>query len=133
MPTRSKARQRALDILYEAELRGADPLATLGERTIAADPPIRDFTSTLVRTVVEHQAEIDARIVAVLTPGWTLHRMPRIDRNAVRIAVCEIDNLDTPDAVAAAEAVALVASLSTDDSPDFVSGLLGAIIASKAA
>lgn len=127
---RSKARKRALDILFEAELREADPVATLEERAAAADPPIRQYTAQLVSGVAAHGSEIDARISACLAPGWTLPRMPRVDRNALRIAVFEIDYGEVPDAVAISEAVQLVSDLSTDDSPAFVNGVLRAIAAS---
>jgi N utilization substance protein B len=131
--TRSKARKRALDILFEAELRGDDALATLAQRTADADPPVRDHTAVLVEGVVAHAAEIDARISAAAARGWSLARMPRVDRTALRIAVFEIDYLDVPDAVAVAEAVALVADLSTDESPAFVNGVLGTIVSTKVA
>jgi len=129
--SRSKARKRALDILFEAELRGADPVATLEERAAAADPPVRDYTAKLVRGVAAHASEIDARISACLAPGWTLPRMPRVDRNALRIAVFEIGYGEVPDAVAISEAVRLVSELSTDDSPSFVNGVLSAVVASN--
>jgi len=127
--TRSKARKRALDILFEAELRGLDPLLTLEERTAAADPPVRAYTTELVRGVEAHSAEIDTRISDCLAPGWTLPRIPRVDRNVLRIAVFEIDYGEVPDAVAVTEAVQLVSELSTDESPAFVNGLLRAITA----
>jgi transcription antitermination protein NusB len=129
--SRSKARKRALDILFEAELRGADPVATLEERAAAADPPVREYTAKLVRGVAAHASEIDARISACLAPGWTLPRMPRVDRNALRIAVFEIGYGEVPDAVAISEAVQLVSELSTDDSPSFVNGVLSAVVASN--
>jgi N utilization substance protein B len=129
--TRSKARKRALDILFEADLRGDDPLATLAERTAEADPPVRDYTATLVKGVVEHASDIDARIASAAVRGWSLARMPRVDRAALRVAVLEIDHLEVPDAVAVAEAVSLVGELSTDDSPSFVNGLLGTVVATK--
>jgi transcription antitermination protein NusB len=129
--SRSKARKRALDILFEAELRGTDPVATLEERTAAADPPIRDYTTELVRGVAAHSSEIDARISTCLAAGWSLERMPRVDRNALRIAVFEIDYGQMPDAVAISEAVQLVSDLSTDDSPGFVNGVLRAIATSR--
>jgi transcription antitermination protein NusB len=128
--SRSKARKRALDILFEAELRGADPVATLEERAAAADPPVREYTAKLVRGVAAHASEIDARISACLAPGWSLPRMPRVDRNVLRIAVFEIDYGEVPNAVAISEAVQLVSDLSTDDSPAFVNGVLRAISAS---
>ena len=129
--SRSKARKRALDILFEAELREADPVATLEERAAAADPPVREYTAKLVRGVDAHGSEIDARISAHLAAGWSLQRMPRVDRNALRIAVFEIDYGEVPDAVAISEAVQLVSELSTDDSSAFVNGVLRAIAASK--
>ncbi len=129
--TRSKARKRALDILFEAELRDTDPVATLEERAADADPPVRAYTAELVRGVAAHIAEIDARISACLASGWTLPRMPRVDRNTLRIAVYEIDYCQVPDAVAVAEAVQLVSELSTDESPAFVNGVLRAVTTSK--
>jgi transcription antitermination protein NusB len=129
--TRSKARKRALDILFEAELRGLDPLTTLAERTEAANPPVREYTAELVRGVAAHADEIDVRISACLAPGWTLARIPRVDRSALRIAVFEIDHGEVPDPVAVAEAVQLVSDLSTDESPAFVNGVLRAVVASR--
>jgi transcription antitermination protein NusB len=129
--SRSKARKRALDILFEAELREADPVATLEERAAAADPPVREYTARLVRGVDAHSSEIDARISACLAAGWSLPRIPRVDRNALRIAVYEIDYGEVPDAVAISEAVQLVSELSTDDSSAFVNGVLRAVAASK--
>jgi N utilization substance protein B len=129
--SRSRARKRALDILFEAELRGADPVATLEERTTTGDPPVREYTTQLVRGVVAHDSEIDARISACLAPGWTLPRIPRVDRNVLRIAVFEIDYGDVPDAVAVSEAVQLVSELSTEDSAAFVNGVLRAVVTSS--
>ena len=129
--TRSKARKRALDILFEADLRGTDPLETLNAHVAAATPPVRDYTAQLVHGVIARLPEIDYRLSDHISSGWTLERMPRVDRAAARIAVYEIDHLNVPDAVAISEAVALVADLSTDDSPTFLSGLLGAVAAAK--
>ncbi|HEY5822541.1 MAG TPA: transcription antitermination factor NusB [Propionibacteriaceae bacterium] len=131
--TRSKARKRALDILFEAELRGSDALVTLEERTADADPPVREYTKTLVEGVHAHGLEIDGRISDSLAEGWTLPRTPRVDRNTLRIAVYEIDYSDLPDAVAVSEALHLVSELSTDESPSFVNGVLGSVIAKKPA
>jgi N utilization substance protein B len=117
--------------LFEAELRGDDPLQTLAVRTDRAEPPVRDYTATLVRGVTAHQPEIDRRIATCMSKGWTVERMPRVDRAAARIGVFEIDFGDVPDGVAVAEAVALVAELSTDESPAYLNGLLGAVLATK--
>ena len=129
--TRSKARKRALDILFESELREVDPISTLEERTAAGQPPVREYTAELVSGVVNHASEIDERISACLAPGWTLPRIPRVDRNALRIAVYEIDYGQMPDAVAVSEAVQLVSELSTDESPAFVNGVLRAVVTSS--
>lgn len=129
---RSKARKRALDILFESEVRGTDPLVTLAERAADAEPPLRDYTRTLVEGVADHREAIDARISAALASGWTLPRTPKVDRSALRIAVLEIDHLEVPDSVAVSEAIRLVSDLSTDESPAFVHGVLGAIVDSKA-
>lgn len=129
LSTRSKARKRALDILFEAEIRGLSPIEVLTERDQdEVTPPVRVFTHELVHGVVDHLAAIDARIRAALATGWTLERMPRVDRLMTRIAVFEIDHTEVHDKVAMAEAVAMVDDLSTDESPAFVNGLLGAII-----
>lgn len=133
LSTRGKARKRALDILFEAELRGTDPLSTLAERTDDAAPPVRDFTRELVEGVTTHRSEIDDRISPALSDGWSLPRLPRVDRCALRIAVFEIDHTALPDAVAISEAVRLVSDLSTDESPAFVNGVLGTVAATKAA
>ena len=125
--SRSKARKRALDILFESELRDVDTITTLEERTAAGDPPVREYTAELVRGVVNHASEISA----CLAPGWTLARIPRVDRSALRIAVYEIDYGQVPDAVAISEAVQLVSELSTDESPSFVNGVLRAIATSR--
>lgn len=134
MPSaRTKARKRALDILFEAELRGRTLSETLAERSEDADPPLRDYTVELVRGVEANQEAIDRRIVAHLAKGWALTRMPRVDRAAVRIATYEIDYVDdVPDSVAVAEAVELVGELSTDESPAYVNGLLASVVDDKA-
>lgn len=124
MTARRKARKRALDILYEAEMRGADTLEVLKTRVDRAEPPISPYTQSLVRGVVEHQPRIDELIEEYAT-DWTLRRMPPVDRNILRVAVFELlwrDDIDAP--VAITEAVELARSLSTDDSPRFVNGLL---------
>jgi N utilization substance protein B len=130
--SQTKARKRALDILFEAELRDADPLATLAERAADAEPPVRDFTRALVQGVAAQRQAIDGRIVQALADGWSLKRLPRVDRNVMRIAVYEIDHTAVPDAVAVSEAVGLVSQLSTDDSPSFVNGVLGTVVDTKA-
>ena len=128
MPARSKARKRALDLLYEAELRGEPVLALLDQRTADASPPVGPYTVQLVRGVQEHRERID-ELLAAHAEGWTLERMPAVDRNILRIGVYELLWADdVPDAVAISEAVQLARSLSTDASPAFVNGLLARLL-----
>lgn len=127
MPARSKARKRAVDVLYEADLRGADPLGTLADRVALADPPVNDYTVELVEGVQAHRERID-EILAEYAEGWSLDRMPDVDRAVLRLGVFELlVRDDVPDAVAIDEAVELAKSLSTDESPRFVNGVLGRI------
>jgi transcription antitermination protein NusB len=133
MAARSKARKRALDILFESEARGVAPAVVLDERVTAGDPPIHDYTVKLVRGVADHAARID-ELLAAYSQGWSLTRMPAVDRNVLRIGVYEILYVDdVPDAVAVSEALSLVRELSTDESPTFVNGVLGNIMRNKPA
>lgn len=132
MSARTKARKRALDVLYESELRADCKLgSTLAARSESAEPPLNPYTVQLVEGVVEHQQEID-RLLSEHAVGWTLDRMPAVDRNLLRLAVFEVLHVDdVPDVVAVSEAVALATSLSTDQSPTFVNGLLARIVTEK--
>jgi N utilization substance protein B len=131
MGARSKARKRALDILYAAEMRGEEPATALDRAIAAGEGPTNDYTSDLVRGVVEHRPRID-ELLADYSEGWTLDRMPAVDRNVLRLGVFELMWADdVPDTVAVTEAVALVQDLSTDESPGFVNGILGNIQRSK--
>ena len=126
-PARSKARKRALDILFEAELRGSPVLDLLAERITMGSPPVAPYAEDLVRGVTEHAARID-ELLSQYAEGWTLDRMPAVDRNVLRIGVYELLwAQDVPDAVAISEAVLLARDLSTDASPAFVNGLLARI------
>jgi transcription antitermination protein NusB len=131
MAARSKARKRALDILFEAEMRGEPVPELLAERTLNADPPVSEYAAELVRGVFAHAEQIDA-LLAAHAQGWTLDRMPAVDRNILRIGAYELlwAN-DVPDAVAISEAVVLAGDLSTDDSGAFVNGLLGRLLELK--
>jgi N utilization substance protein B len=127
MGARSKARKRALDILFESELRGLPPGSTLQERRDAGPPPLADYTVGLVEGVVEFLPEIDATIAAY-SDGWALERMPAVDRNILRLGVYELGHVDAvPRGVVLSEAVNLAAQLSTDDSAAFVNGVLARI------
>ena len=126
----SKARKRALDLLFEAELRGEPVIALMEERSARADggPPVREYAAELVRGVQAHRERID-ELLASYAEGWTLDRMPAVDRNILRIGAYELLWADdVPDGVAISEAVHLARELSTDASPSFVNGLLARLL-----
>jgi transcription antitermination protein NusB len=128
---RSKARKRALDVLFEAELRGAPVADVLAERTAQASPQVPGYAAELVRGVQAHRERID-ELLAENSAGWTLDRMPAVDRNVLRIGVFELLYADeVPDGVAISEAVLLAGDLSTDDSAAFVNGLLARVLELK--
>ncbi len=137
MPARSKARKRALDILFEAEIRG-EPVLTLLDERLTQDgsapggrPPVSGYAARLVRGVQAHRERID-ELLAEHARGWSLDRMPAVDRNILRIGAYELLWApDVPDAVAISEAVLLARELSTDESPAFVNGLLARILELK--
>ena len=133
MAARSKARKRALDILFASELRSEDPVVALERAIEAGEGPTNDYTTTLVRGVVEHRDRID-EVLTTYSKGWTLSRMPAVDRNVLRIGVFELlwGDDDVPETVAVSEALHLVQELSTDDSPAFVNGLLGSVMRDRA-
>jgi N utilization substance protein B len=127
MAARSKARKRALDILFEAEMRGLGALELLTERQSLGEQPVHEYAAELVRGVAAHRERIDS-LIADNAVDWTLERMPAVDRNVARIGVWELLWADdVPDPVAISEAVALAQDLSTDSSPSFVNGLLARI------
>jgi N utilization substance protein B len=124
MSARGKARRRALDILFEAELRSEDPLKVLEERFERAEPPVNEYTSTLVEGVCRHRDRID-ELISTYAEGWTLDRMPAVDRNVLRGGSYELLWMpDVPEGVVISEWVHLAAELSTDESPQFINGLL---------
>ena len=131
MAARSKARKRAVDILYEADLRGTDRLELLRERIADGQPPIAEHTVRLVEGVAEHGQRID-ELIDTHARGWSLDRLPDVDRAILRMAVFELLWADdVPDLVVIDEAVELAKTLSTDDSPAYVNGVLGAILAAE--
>jgi N utilization substance protein B len=121
---RGKARRRALDILFEAEARTESPLDVLAERVERSDPPVNEYTSFLVEGVFRHLDRID-ELISTYSEGWTLERMPAVDRNVLRGGTYEMLWSDeVPEGVVISEWVHLAAELSTDESPQFVNGLL---------
>lgn len=131
MGARTKARKRALDVLFGAEMRGENPAEALDAAIADGDSPNNPYTATLVRGVSDHLAQID-EILTTRAEGWTLDRMPAVDRNVLRLGVYEILWAeDVDDAVAISEALSLVGDLSTDDSPGFVNGVLAAVVRNR--
>lgn len=130
MGARTKARKRALDVLFEAEQRGTDPAVLLADRIVepGTEASLPQYSVDLVEGVLDKQDRID-ELLETYSHGWTLERMPAVDRALLRLATWEIlFNDDVPDAVAIDEAVELAGGLSTDDSPSFINGLLARIM-----
>ena len=130
---RHQARKRAVDLLFEAEARGITPAEGAALRSTIADSDpevsqLNPYTVTVANGVTEHAAHIDDLISAHLQ-GWTLERLPAVDRAILRVAVWELLHAtDVPEPVAVDEAVELAKSLSTDESPGFVNGVLGQVM-----
>lgn len=138
MSARSKARTRAVDLLYEADQRGRDgapidlfELVVERMRVTAAQTALPQYSVEIVEGVATHQAHID-ELLSTYSHGWTLERMPAVDRAILRLGAWELlYNDDVPDSVAVDEAVALASRLSTDESPAFINGLLGRLLELK--
>ncbi|MCX5436045.1 MULTISPECIES: transcription antitermination factor NusB [unclassified Streptomyces] len=130
MAARNTARKRAFQILFEADQRGVDVQTVLADwirlsRSDTRQPPVSEYTMELVEGYARKTARID-ELIAQYAVGWTLDRMPVVDRNILRLGAYELVWVDdTPDAVVLDEAVQLAKEFSTDDSPAFVNGLLG--------
>ena len=135
MSARSKARKRALDALYEADIRELAPIAVLEatavRRADEGQASLNEYVTELVEGVMAHQAYID-ELLGSYSMGWTLDRMPAVDRAILRLGAFELLwRDDVPDAVAISEAVLLAQELSTEESASFVNGLLGRLLELK--
>ena len=131
MAARTKARKRAVDVLYEADIRSGDALTLLRERLTDEAPPVNEHTVRLVEGVAEHSARID-ELIDTHASNWSSDRLPVVDRAILRMATFELLWADdVPDVVVIDEAVELAKALSTDDSPAYVNGVLGAILAAE--
>ena len=130
MSARRKARKRALDFLYEADIRSASAIELVGTRE-ESELSERDYVMEVLVGVETNKVKID-ELITTYAQGWDMDRMPAIDRNILRIALFEIlfkDDLD--DQIAASEAVEIATELSTDDSAKYINGVLGRIIILK--
>lgn len=130
---RHQARKRAVDLLFEAEVRGISAAEVVDTRAALAEAKpdiarLHPYTAAVARGVSEHAAHIDELITAHLR-GWTLDRLPAVDRAILRVSVWELLHAaDVPEPVVVDEAVQLAKELSTDDSPGFVNGVLGQVM-----
>ena len=135
MSARSKARKAALDLLYEADIRGTSAIETLKLRDVVEEGPdarpIRDYTRELVIGIDDNHRKID-ELITTYAQGWDMDRMPAVDRNILRLAIFEILwATSIPDGVAIDEALVLAKELSTDGSAGFIHGVLGRISSIK--
>jgi N utilization substance protein B len=127
---RRKARKRALDFLYEADIRSARAIELVGTRE-ESELSERDYVMELLVGVETNKVKID-ELITTYAQGWDMDRMPAIDRNILRIALFEIlFKGDLDDQIAASEAVEIATELSTDDSAKYINGVLGRIIILK--
>lgn len=135
MSARSKARKAALDLLYEADIRGTSAVDTLNLRDVVEEGPdarpIREYTRELVNGVGDNFRKID-ELITTYAQGWDMDRLPAVDRNILRLGIYEILwSETTPDGVAIDEALTLAKELSTDESAGFIHGVLGRISSIK--
>ena len=135
MSARSKARKQALDLLYEADIRGSSALELLQSRDVIEDGPdarpIRDFTKELISGISRNSRKID-ELITTYAQGWDMDRLPAVDRNILRLAIYEIVwSADLADGIAIDEALTLAKELSTDESAGYIHGVLGKISSIK--
>ena len=136
MSARTKARKRALDILFQADVRGEElPVMLATEAKRAANEPAREaswlYARDIVDGIIDNREAIDEQITS-FAKDWSLQRMPAVDRALLRIGTWEIlYNDEVPTAVAIDEAVELAKEFSTDDSGAFVHGVLARIARSS--
>lgn len=135
MSARSKARKQALDLLYEADIRGSSALELLQSRDVIEEGPearpIRDFTKDLITGISTNSRKID-ELITTYAQGWDMDRLPAVDRNILRLAIYEIVwSTDLADGIAIDEALTLAKELSTDESASYIHGVLGKISSIK--
>jgi N utilization substance protein B len=129
--SRSKARKQTLDLLYEADIRGASAADLLALRDVVEDGPdarpIREYTKLLVDGVVVNKRKID-ELITTYAQGWDMDRLPAVDRNILRLGIYEIVwSADLDDGIAIDEALKMAKDLSTDESAAYIHGVLGKI------
>lgn len=135
MSARSKARKQTLDLLYEADIRGASAADLLALRDVVEEGPdarpIREFTKTLIAGITENKRKID-ELIATYAQGWDMDRLPAVDRNILRLGIYEIVwSADLDDGIAIDEALTLAKELSTEESAGYIHGVLGRVSSIK--
>ena len=134
MSARSKARKQSLDILYESDIRGTQPLDILNSRDAFEQGPdarpIREYTRELIAGVTLNRRKID-ELISTYAQGWDMDRLPAVDRNIMRLALFEMLWSGLDDAVAIDEALILAKELSTGESAGYIHGVLGRIVSLK--
>ena len=135
MSARSKARKQALDLLYEADIRGASAMDLLQSRDVVEEGPdarpIREFTKELISGISTNTRKID-ELITTYAQGWDMDRLPAVDRNILRLAIYEIVwSTELADGIAIDEALTLAKELSTDESAGYIHGVLGKISSIK--
>jgi transcription antitermination protein NusB len=123
-PARRTARERALEVLYEADMKSLSVGQVLASLPVAPDP----YAVDLVTGVAQHQQDLDRVISGLLKSGWSMQRLPTVDRLVLRLGTEELcHHHDVPAAVVLDESVRLAKGFSTDDSGRFVNGVLASV------
>ncbi|MEN9608581.1 MAG: hypothetical protein RLZZ06_512 [Actinomycetota bacterium] len=137
MSARTKARKRAVDAIFAADLRKVSPEELLElTRVQVSDRQNQDeifgYASEIVRGIIENHEEVD-ELLETYAEGWSIERMPNVDRAILRVGIWEILYSDTPDAVVVNEAVELAKEYSTEESGGFINGLLSRVAGTRKA
>jgi N utilization substance protein B len=137
MSSRSKARKRAIDAIYAADLRKVSPETLLAETQLQVSDrqnqdEIFSYARDIVTGVIEHHSEIDD-LLETYSEGWSIERMPNVDRAILRVGIWEILYSDTPNGVVVNEAVEVAKDYSTEESGGFINGLLSRVAGTQTA
>ena len=137
MSSRSKARKRAIDAIYAADLRKVSPETLLAETQLQVSnrqnqDEIFSYARDIVAGVIEHHSEIDD-LLETYSEGWSIERMPNVDRAILRVGIWEILYSDTPNGVVVNEAVEVAKDYSTEESGGFINGLLSRVAGTQRA
>lgn len=131
MSSRSKARKAALDLLYESDIRKSSAAELLLKRVTEMEYEVREFTKELIDGIELNKRKID-ELIATYAQGWDMDRMPVLDRNILRLSIFELLwSKSVPEAVAISEALELATNFSTEDSSNYINGVLSKVLEIK--